>query len=222
MTATVIPVSDLGLMGGMFDPVHNGHLNIAMTAQRDLQLDHLALLPCGNPVHRANDMAPAAHRLAMLALAVQGCPALGVDDRECRQATPSYAINSLRAIRAERPGTRLYYLMGQDAFNQFHTWLDWRGIFGLAHIVVAARPGAATQLDVELAREVGDRQVADVAGLRSAKSGNILFMEMSMLDISSSQIRSRLSRHEAIDDLVPATVADYIHTNGLYTPEKIQ
>jgi len=206
-------------MGGMFDPVHNGHLNIALGTQQRLQLDRLALLPCGIPVHRANDLTPAMHRLAMLHLALQDHAGLVVDDRECLEPAPSYAFNSLQAIRRENPEAALYYLVGQDAFNKFHTWYHWREIFGLTHIVVAARPGATAETGGELSGEVRVRKVESVDELKQSTCGKIFTLEMPMLDISSTMVRERVSRHEPIDDLVPTSVADYIETNGLYTAE---
>ena len=206
-------------MGGMFDPVHNGHLSIALNTQQNLQLDRLALLPCGTPVHRPDDLTPATHRLAMLELAVQDHTGLVVDDRECRESVPSYAFNSLTAIRRENPEAILYYLMGQDAFNKFHTWYHWQEILELTHIVVAARPGATSDLDADLAREVQARTVNNVDEMRCSTQGKIFTLEIPLLDISSTMVRERVRCHEGIDDLVPAAVADYIDTNGLYTPE---
>ena len=206
-------------MGGMFDPVHNGHLHIARTMLGTLQLDELALLPCGNPVHRDNDMAAAEHRLAMLDLALTGQQGLIVDDRECRTGAPSYALGSLQAIREERPGARLYYLMGQDAFNNFHTWYGWREILAIAHVVIAGRPGYTPTLAEGLGREYTARLVADIGKLKASPWGKFFNLELAPMDISSSMIRDRLARHEAVTGLVPPAVADYIRTHGLYTPE---
>ncbi len=206
-------------MGGMFDPVHNGHLNIAQMTLQSLQLDRLALLPCGTPVHRPDNLTPAMHRLAMLSLAIHDQAGLVLDDRECRESTPSYAYNSLADIRRENPRSILFNLMGQDAFYKFHTWYNWREILELTHIVVAARPGALSEYNLDMKKELLARTVKTVNELKNSTHGKIFNLEIPLLDISSTRVRERVRRHEAFDDLVPAAVADYIETNGLYTPE---
>lgn len=206
-------------MGGMFDPVHNGHLAIARTVLERLALDALYLLPCGNPVHREGFYAATEHRLAMLHLALEGDEALHVDDRECRSGDPSYTFNTLRAVQRDHPGCRLYYVMGADAFASLPSWYRWRDLFAQAHLVVAARPGHEQDLDPVLAAELAARSVATPAELKARDSGGILTTRFEWLDVSSSQVRERLRRGAAIDDLVPEQVAHYIHTNRLYTPE---
>ena len=216
MSSKTKPLVELGLMGGMFDPVHYGHLNTARAVCRHLQLDDLHFLPCGNPVHRPGLLEDAAQRLAMLALVTDDTAGLHVDDRECRSAAPSYTIDSLRAIRAERSGCRLYYVMGQDAFNGFHTWKAWREIFGLAHLVVAARPGYAPDLAPELAGELRDRKANTREQMKEADCGLIYLAQLEDLDISSTLVRDRLRRGEAVDALLPPAVAAYIKDHGLY------
>lgn len=206
-------------MGGMFDPVHNGHLGIASATLSLLKLDALVLLPCGQPVHGKTIIASCSHRLAMLRLATRENSSLLVDDRECRVDSPSYAFDSLQAIRKERPETRLYYLMGRDAFNSFHSWYRWQDIFSLAHIVVAARPGYDPVLPAPLQQEFNSRNAASVEELKASQAGRIHLATLELSDLSSTTIRERLARNEAIDGLVPANVAEYIHANKLYTPE---
>lgn len=206
-------------MGGMFDPVHYGHLQTARNILQHLDLDEVRLLPCGSPVHREAVMASAEQRLAMLELALDADPRLRIDDRECRSQAPSYTYNTLAAIREEQPDSRLYYIMGQDAFNAFDTWYRWREILELSHVVVAARPGYEPDLAPEVDREYGLRMTDSVAALKRRPQGAILVTRFALLDISSSLVRERIGSRQPIDDLLPSSVAAYIRANGLYTTE---
>jgi len=94
-------------LGGMFDPVHFGHLNIALSSLEKLKLDEVHLLPCGQPVHKNALFTSSKHRLAMLQIVANENPFLSIDERECRSAEPSYTLKSLQAIRHENPDARL-------------------------------------------------------------------------------------------------------------------
>lgn len=217
------PVLELGLMGGMFDPVHQGHLGIALTSLEKLQLNAIRLLPCGNPVHRSGLFASSQHRLAMLKLAVEDYPDIGVDDRECKSEDPSYTQKSLQNIKQEMPNARLYFIMGQDAFNNFNSWYRWRDIFSLAHIIVAARPGYELNLEKDLQAELNSRMVSSEENLKQTENGKILITEYDYLDISSSMVRQAVQRHKSlaglVPELLPEKVAQYIQTHKLYARE---
>jgi len=210
-------------MGGMFDPVHQGHLKIALTSLEKLQLDAIRLLPCGNPVHRSGVFASSQHRLAMLRLAVEDYLDIGIDDRELKSDDPSFTLTSLQKIKQELPDARLYFIMGQDAFNNFNTWHRWQEIFLLAHIIVAARPGYQLNPAKELAAELNQRMVSSVEKLKQAENGKILITEYDLLDISSSMVRETVLGHKSlaglVPELVPEKVAQYINTHKLYARE---
>jgi len=210
---------DLGLMGGMFDPVHNGHLNIALSSLKNLQLDELHLLPCGTPVHRESKLAESKHRLAMLELAISAYTELKIDDRECKTLEPSYTRNSLLAIRRERPDCRLFFIMGQDAFNSLNNWYNWKELFSLAHIVVAARPGIVPEFAQELQAEYQSRSVASISELKKFDHGKILTSYFEAMDISSSRIRKCIANNESISELVPQAVEKYLRAHNLYKGE---
>jgi len=206
-------------MGGMFDPVHIGHLQTARNLLDYLELDTIRLLPCGNPVHRDSLKASARHRLAMLDLALSDDSRIVTDDRECSSPEPSFAIDSLEAIRHESPSCRMFYIMGQDTFNALDSWKRWQDILALVHVVVAARPGYQPQLSAALAAELVAREVKDVPSLKQYNGGKILITRQELLDISSSMVREKILNRESIKALVPLEVAAYIQANGLYTTE---
>ena len=214
------PVSDLGLMGGMFDPVHNGHLNIAISVLGILKLDEVRLIPCGNPVHRDRVFASRDHRMAMLELAITGNSQLGIDNREFRSKDPSYTLNTLYAIKQEMPQCRLYYIMGQDSFNTMPSWYRWKEIFSLAHVVVAGRPGIEPLFDALLKDEYDKRVVKTAAEMKQFGSGKIFSAKVDLLDISSSLVRKKIAAGENVEKLLPEKVASYVKTHKLYSLEE--
>ena len=130
----------IGILGGTFDPIHLGHLRMAIELYDVLDLAKVHIIPCFQPVHRKQPVASPEQRLAMVKCAVQDEPALFADDREIRRKNPSYMIDTLLELRAEMPGTPLALMVGIDAFLGFTSWHRWREILEQAHIIVAHRP----------------------------------------------------------------------------------
>jgi nicotinate-nucleotide adenylyltransferase len=210
----------IGIMGGMFDPVHKGHMQLASRAREYCRLDALKLIPTGNPVHRGQAAASAAQRIAMLELATAGAAWLQVDTRECARDSPSYTHDTASALRGENPDAALFLVLGLDAFLAFDTWHRWQDLLGLVHLLVAVRPGyryESCRLDRGFRDIVNDRRTttADVAAQRTA--GRIVMAELDLPDISSTQVRRLVRKGEDISALVPPAVADYIAAHKLYT-----
>lgn len=207
----------LAIFGGTFDPVHFGHLRAAVEAKEILQLPSLTLLPAGNPPHRSGTFASAADRLAMLQLAVQDYPDLQVDAREVRREGYSYMVDTLTEFRAEMGTERpLALLLGQDAVNQLDSWMQWRRLFGLAHLIVMRRPDAGHAYSASLLAEIQPRLRAEPQELQHCPSGLVLPVEVTQLAISSTDIRQRLQQHRSCRFLLPEAVNAYIRQNGLY------
>ena len=215
------PIVELGLLGGTFDPVHKGHLNLALTSLEELQLDAIHLLPCGQPVHRHGLIASSKNRLTMLEMAVNEYSNITIDDRECRTKTPSYALTSLTDIRREKPELKLYYILGLDAFNDFSSWHRWQEIFSLVHIIVAERPGYRLQLAKELQEEVDMRKVDSIENMKRFEEGRIFFAELGMLEISSTMIKEKILANESLDEFLPNPIIDYIRTQEIYSRETV-
>lgn len=206
----------LGLMGGMFDPVHRGHLQLAMTATRLLQLDAVRLIPCQTPNHRELPICSAEQRLAMLYLAVADCPGLEVDEQEIRRAGVSYSVDTLRSVAAEMPGASLVYILGMDAFASLPGWHRWEELFSYCHFLVFSRPGYALQPDNALNHLLPDRQVTTPEELFEAKAGRVLLHSSLSLAVSSSLVRQRIVDGESISNLVPGVVERYLVEHRLY------
>lgn len=215
----------IGLLGGTFDPIHLGHLRLAEELGEALNLDEVRLLPTGTPPHRAVPQASAAHRLAMVRLAIAGNPRFTVDEHEIHKTTPCYMVDTLGALRGELGRERpLTLFLGSDAFLGLTTWHDWRRLFALAHLAVAQRPGFDpagwhSAMPAALARELAQRRSEASDGLHSAPAGRIYLHEITQLDIAARRIRALIAAGRSIRYLVPDAVLDYIERHRLYRPE---
>ncbi len=203
----------IGVLGGTFDPVHHGHLRIALDACELLGLDHVRLIPLARAVHRAQPQTPAALRLAMLEAATAGQPRLRVDDRELRRAGASYTVDTLRSLREDMPERPLCLLLGEDAFAGFPGWRAPGEILELANIAVLQRPGHPLPDDPAVQHLLDSHRGEH----RTAKhSGAILLCPVTQLEIAASDIRARVAAGRSIDFLVPPAVAALIEERGLY------
>lgn len=184
-----------------------------------LGLAAVRLIPAGNPYHRAADppLAPSPQRLAMARLGVVEFPRLSVDPREAAQSSPSYTIDTLASLREELASIPILLLLGADTFATLPTWKRWLELFGLAHIVVVARPGYELPelLPPALADALAARRTDD-PDLLSAGVGRIYRQAVSPQPISATRIREMVRAGERLDGLVPASVAEYIGTHSLY------
>jgi nicotinate-nucleotide adenylyltransferase len=192
----------VGIFGGSFDPVHNAHVALARQALAELALDELIWLPAGQPWQKRRVLAPAADREAMVRLAIDGEPRFTLSRIEIEREGPSYTVETVRALHAQRPGVDWHLVIGQDQYAGFHTWHGWQALLELVTLAVAARAadGSAAPLN------------ADPQVLRMPHEA----VALPMMDISSTDIRARLARGQGIADLVPAPVARYIARHHLY------
>lgn len=206
------------LYGGTFDPVHRGHLAIALAARDALQ-GTVHIMPAADPPHREPPGASAAHRARMLDLVVAGERGLAVDRRELQRDGRSYTVDTVRALRAQIGDQHpVALLLGADSFLGLPEWKEWRALFGLVHFVVAGRPGSplGDALPVELADEVRDRMAASPADLRAAPAGRVLPLSQPLVPASASEVRARIAAGQPWADLVAPPVAGYIIRHRLY------
>ena len=206
----------IGIFGGSFDPVHFGHLRPALEILEALSLDHMRFMPSGRPPHRDAPVADAAQRLAMLRAAIKDEPRFQVDERELKRAAPSYTYDSLAELKAEQPQDRLVLVLGLDAFLGFSGWHRWQEILGLAHLVIAHRPGSSLQTHGETTMLVQEREVDDAEALFAEITGRLMFQPVTQLEISSSQVRETVVRGGDIRFLVPEPVRALIQDSHCY------
>lgn len=207
----------IGLLGGSFDPIHFGHLRLALEIQQGLELREVRLIPSSLPPHRTAPHAGAAERLAMVLAAIAGEPGLSVDERELRRDGPSYTVDTLKSLRAEFGDMPLCLILAMDAFLGLDSWSRWREIIGLAHIVVAQRPGWNSSLVAEVAALLTERRADNRAALMGQPAGRILTWPVTQLAISSTQIRDLLCKGQSPRYLLPDAVLEVINTNRIYS-----
>jgi nicotinate-nucleotide adenylyltransferase len=208
----------IGILGGTFDPVHNGHVCFAEDARDGLGLGEVRLIPVGDPPHREPPYAPAADRLAMVRLAIADRPGLRADDVEVCRAGPSYTVLTLETLRAELGAIPLCLLLGADALAGLGGWHRWHELFALAHLVVAARPGsiAPDELPAAVRDEWVPRLAHDVQDLHTRSAGRTFHLRIRPHLISASDLRQRLADGERPGDLLPPPVLAYIDSHHLY------
>ena len=210
----------VAILGGTFDPVHNGHLGLANDVRRALALPEVRLVPAGDPPHRVGPAASGRDRLAMLRLAVADRPGLVVDPREVMRPGKSFTVLTLEELRQESPTRPLLLLAGADAFVGFPTWHRWKDLFSLAHIVVVARPGVVLEPSGELGREWKLRLVDKPDLLFSRPAGSIYVQAIDPVPISATEIRAQLAQgaaaREAVVQSLPPAVLRYIDQHRLY------
>lgn len=210
-----------GVFGGTFDPIHYGHLRTALEVHQQLHLNTTRFIPCGVPPHRALPEATAQQRLSMVRLAVATQPAFMVDERETNRPGPAYMVDTLTELRRELADTPLVLILGQDAFQQLHTWKNWQQIPQLAHLAIMARPHGSQPVNSVLQALLAARESADIGALQQQPAGLIFRCPVSQLDISASGIRdilknSKTGRCLLPHYLLPGVVLDYIEQTGLY------
>ncbi|RMG10903.1 MAG: asparagine--tRNA ligase [Planctomycetota bacterium] len=200
----------IGLLGGSFNPPHRGHLAVARAVRAALDLDEVWLLPAPRPPHKPGrrDMASPRDRLAMVRLATQGEPGLVASDLELRRPGPSYTIDTVRTLAAERPGDCFYWVIGADTIDELPTWKEAAALLEAVTFVAVDRPGH----DVE----EGLRALAEGLGAEAAQRLREHLLRVDPPDVSSTEVRRRVLAGEPWEHLVPPRVAEFIRAEGLY------
>ena len=147
----------IGLFGGTFNPVHNGHLLAAQAVLEQLNLDEVRFLPASHSPFKDKPELDDRHRMAMLERALAPYPLFSIDQRELTTQGPSYAINTLRQTLSEQGGNQFYLLVGMDAWEHFESWREWQSIMQLCHLVIMTRPGYTPARLTEYWQETGER-----------------------------------------------------------------
>jgi len=209
-------VRPFGVFGGMFDPIHFGHLRTAHELHELLGLESVAFLPAGDPPHRAAPLADAATRLAMVRAATADDPRFLVDDRELRRRGPSYTVLTLEELRAERAVQPLVLIMGMDAFAGIERWHRAGDLLSLAHVVVASRPRASLPREGFAARMLQECRAPEVASLASRPAGFVHLCDNTQLDLSSSAVRAVVAAGRDPRYLMPEAARRIILGTGSY------
>lgn len=202
----------IGINGGTFDPIHYGHLRPALEVLQQLNLKEVQFVPCFQPVHKDQPTVSAEQRCEMIRLALQHQKKFKLNTLEIDKGGPSYSVETLEILKQQYPHDSLVLMMGTDAFAKFHTWHRWQDIIKLANIVVMHRPGEPVPLDCTSGRIYQTHRVTEL----TAAHGQMMDIEVTQLDISSTLIRELIAKGQSAEYLLLPCVMEYINKHNLY------
>jgi len=210
-----------GVLGGTFDPVHVGHLDVARAARTAVRLDEIRVMPSRIPPHRTLPHAPAEARLAMVRLAIAGEPGLMASDLELQSESPSYTTATLDRLQASGEDLRsVFFITGADAFRDIASWKDYPAILDRCHFVAVSRPGCPASRLRDALPALASRMIDASDPLPPGPA--IVLVDAPTAPVSSTDIRQRLAAGQSIAGLVPPAVAAYIEKHGLYRPSRVK
>ena len=211
------PSLRLGIMGGVFDPIHIAHLVTAEEALLEFKLDQVVFMPAGDPPHKGRLTAPGDFRYLLVAAATASNPRFSVSRYEIDRSGASYTVDTLEHLAGVvAPGTELFFITGADAVLEIPTWKDPARLLELATFVAATRPG------YDLSRLAGLLERLRLATVGLVPETRVKTLQVPALAISSSMIRERLAVGKPVRYLVPEPVAQLIEKSGLYAGERSQ
>lgn len=199
----------VGIIGGTFDPIHNGHLIIGEYIRDSLNLDEVIFIPAGQPPHKnGNYLGSAQHRLNMVSLAIENNPKFSVSHMEVKNKDTSYTFTTLKKLKEENKETDYYFIIGADSLFNLDEWYRFKDLSKLANFALRDRLGHSKD-------EIKDR----IRFLEDEYDSNIVYVEGPLIEISSSEIRNRIRLNKSIKYLVPDPVKEYIEKYNLYIGE---
>lgn len=200
----------IGIFGGTFDPIHNGHLFIAQTALEEAKLHRIVFVPSGHPPHKKNQyVTESGHRLAMLRQAIQSNPYFECSTCEVESKDIGYTYTLLKKMRQQKPRDDFYFIMGADSFMDIKNWYRYKELLTLVELIVMKRKG----FDESLLNQ-------QISSLEQLNNHRITILDSPKLEISSSDIRNRILLRKSIKYLVPEPVEIYIKNQYLYKKEQ--
>jgi nicotinate-nucleotide adenylyltransferase len=229
----------LGVLGGSFDPVHNGHITLAQEAKKKFKLDRVIFIPAFQSPHKTDQIpTDAFHRVRMLELALQDEPGFQISTIELDRKGLSYTIDTIDALKATHDPAELFLILGIDAFKTLDTWKDSSRLIETCHLLVSTRPGHNPKTIEPCVQKLIEargsfpyspaRQLQGNTVFQHQKTGTeIVFFDLTPTDISSRQIRKLIADNQELKNLLPRNVENYIIENRLYrapifTPKQVE
>ena len=207
----------IGVFGGTFDPVHNGHVLTISELLEKLPFEKILVIPNFQPPHKESSQVSYKHRYEMARIAFKDIPKTMVDSREYLRESPSYAIQTVQEVLSEEEKARVVMIVGSDSFVDIDSWYKWKELINLVDFVIMKRP------DMPLSK---NKKAKDLVSVRRFKKDlfensklNIFEIEVTPFKISSSSIREKITEGKKIDHLVNTLVEEYIKEHGLYGAE---
>jgi nicotinate-nucleotide adenylyltransferase len=196
----------IGILGGTFNPIHNGHLALAAAAKEEFALDKIIFLPSGKPPHKDKEIADKEDRYNMVKLAVKGGPDYTISRLELDREGYSYAVDTFNVLKkAFGKSVKLFYIMGLDSINEILSWKKPLELFKLCEFIVGTRPGTRVRTFKRLVKFPPLQKEVDKIHLIELKE-----------DISASDIRQKIKKGKSVEKIVPKTVLAYLKKKGIY------
>jgi nicotinate-nucleotide adenylyltransferase len=203
----------IAILGGTFDPIHNGHLAAAQSVSSAFRTDEVRFVPAFSAPHKqSHDSVSAFHRFAMVALAISPFEKFIVSTMEVDAMEKRYTVDTLERLHAESPNAELLFVLGTDMYRDFETWKNYRALFGLAHLIVVHRPGFAFREDLALHRVLGEGEPVTLSS-----TPGVFYLPFVEQPVSSTAIREACHRGDDASRWVPAAVWSYIEKHKLYS-----
>ncbi|MFW6677779.1 nicotinate-nucleotide adenylyltransferase [Lacrimispora sp. AGF001] len=200
-------MGNIGIMGGTFDPIHNGHLMLGEQAYKEYQLDEVWFMPSGHPPHKKNqNITDPDIRLTMTQLAIEGKTGLVSSDFEVRRNGSTYTAQTLRLLRKVYPQHQYFFIIGADSLYEIENWYEPDQVLSQAVILAARREYEDARLSME----------QQIAYLSTRYKADIRILHCKEMDISSAMLRERIAGGLSVSEYVPSKVLTYIKDQGLY------
>ncbi len=198
----------IGIMGGTFNPIHNGHIMLAKTAYEQFgDIEKIVFLPNAMPKYKdSKEVIDSSHRLAMVNMGIKDYNWASLSDMEIKRGGITYTYDTLKEIKSINPGIKIYFIIGADSLANIKTWFRYQDVLSMCTLLVAKREGE--NLDIVA---MGDKLMSEYDFCR------IEYMDMEEYDASSTDIRASVERGVIPYDLLPIGVSDYILENKLYS-----
>ena len=209
----------IAILGGTFDPVHNGHILPAKHVAQWLGLAQIYLMPANIPPHKSSVSASAKQRVDMVKLVCGDDELFTCDEREINRTTLSYTVDTLREIKQAHPDQIIFFIIGMDSLLTFPQWHQWQDILTLCHLVVNCRPDYPLEKLTPCHQALLKKHQLDKTTSPQSitqQAGYILFPPEIACDISSTQIRNNIKNNKKCEHLLPNKVENYIRDNQLY------
>lgn len=201
-----VPEKRVGILGGTFNPIHNGHIEIGMRMRGEFGLNEVLYVVAGDPPHKdVHELAPARDRFEMTQLATMEYPGLWASDVEMHRPGRTYTVDTMRILQAKQPEAEFVFIAGEDTLYQFETWKDFGQLCKMTEFICVRRPGQKAAGAAAQCRLLAEKYDAVIH-----------LSEYTGPDISSTQIRERIAEGKSIKGLVPPAVEEYIYAAGLY------
>lgn len=206
----------IGILGGTFDPVHNGHLQLAQYVFTHGPFQKILFIPSYQPPHRNAPIASPEQRLEMLAIALEKERNFEINDCEIRRKGISYMIDTLIYLHKAFPEEPLCLILGTDAFAKLNTWHRWKELLNYVHLIVIDRPDISTSMNSQIETLLKIHETKNLSDLQQNKNGKIFLMKMPSIPISATQIRENFLQGKSQKSILPTPVLQYINQHFLY------